>query len=126
MATANKIFNDLFDAFQSSEFFSSALHPLSWIEETSGGIDRVTGAQAITEVTYSANAFLTNPSKSERPSQKMFKDLQAGDIVVSVQITELIKKPPINSKVTFNGENYSCKEIASDPANVLWRFLLRQ
>jgi hypothetical protein len=126
MAGANEIFNNLFDTFQATEFFQDAIYPFSWTESVSGGINRDTGAQVITDTIYSSDAFLLNPSKSERPSQSIFKDIQAGDVVAMVQTNELIKKPPIDTTVTFNGEDHVCKEIVSDPVGVSWKFLLRR
>ena len=78
-------FNKLFDEFQADEFFKDALHALSWTESVSGGIDRITGIQTTTDTVYSADSFLLSPSKSERPSAQIFRDIQAGDIVVVSQ-----------------------------------------
>jgi|TARA_R110000822_G_scaffold76424_1_gene183638 hypothetical protein len=118
-------FNKLFDEFQACEFFNDAMHTLSWIESVSGGIDRVTGIQTTTDTVYSADSFLLSPSKSERPSAQIFRDIQAGDIVVVSQITEMIKKPKLNSIMTFDSEDFTVKEIVSDSVGVTWKFLLR-
>ena len=66
-----------------------------------------------------------SPSKSERPSAQIFRDIQAGDIVVVSQITEMIKKPKLNSIMTFDSEDFTVKEIVSDSVGVTWKFLLR-
>tara|TARA_R110000782_G_scaffold141550_2_gene234284 strand:+ start:3641 stop:4018 length:378 start_codon:yes stop_codon:yes gene_type:complete len=118
-------FNKLFDEFQADEFFKDALYTLSWTESVSGGIDRVTGIQTTTDTVYSADSFLLNPSKSERPSANIFRDIQAGDIVVASQVTEMVKKPKLNSIMTFNSEDFTVKEIVSDSVGVMWKFLLR-
>lgn len=123
---AKSDFSQLFDDFKIDEFFSDAVYSFSWVLETVTSIDRTTGASIKNTNTYSADAFLLNPSKGERPSQKIFRDIQAGDIVVMVKQAELEVKPPINQVVTFNSEEYSCKEVVSDPVGVTWKFLLRQ
>ena len=116
-------FNKLFDEFQADEFFKDALYTLSWTESVSGGIDRVTGIQTTTDTVYSADSL--NPSKLERPSANIFRDIQAGDIVVASQVTEMVKKPKLNSIMTFNSEDFTVKEIVSDSVGVMWKFLLR-
>lgn len=126
MAGSNEIFNDLFVSLQQAAFFYDALYPLSWIEEIQSGIDRETGVATVTTNTYSANAFLTNPSKSERPAEKIFKGYQAGDVVVLARQDELAKKPPLDSIVTFDGQEYTCKGVVRDPVGVTWKILLRQ
>ena len=123
---ASNDFNELFDSFQSDPFFKDAMYLLSWVESISGGIDRVTGNQTVTNTTYSAQSFLLNPSRSERPSYRVFQDIQAGDIVVNSQVIEMIKKPKLNSIMTFNSENFTVKEIVSDTIGVTWTFLLRR
>lgn len=123
---AKNDFNQLFKDFQADEFFQDALYALSWDEVVVGPINRVSGSSSSTTTTYNAMAFLVNPSKSERPSASVFKDIQVGDIAISVRQEELVKEPPLNSVVTFDGAEYSCKEIVSDPAKVTWKLLLRK
>jgi len=126
MAGANEIFNELFKSFQASEFFADAFYELSWTEVISGAIDRETGVRITTENTYSCSAALTNPSKSERPMDKVFSQYQIGDVVVIARQEELEKKPPLEQTVTFDGLEYTCKGIASDPVKVSWNLLLRR
>ena len=125
MAGANSIFNDLFDTFQNTEFFQDALYPFSWTESISTGINRETGASTVVETVYASQAFLLNPSKSERPAASVFKNIQAGDIAIIVQQNELTKAPSLDVDVSFNGKTYTCKEIVSDTVGVSWKLLLR-
>jgi len=122
---AKNTFNELFKTFQNSEFFKDALYDFSWTEKISGGIDRLTGHQIVSTIDYHCAAFLISPSKAERPSQSMFRDFQVGDIMINVRQEELIKAPPLNHVVVFNGKNYTCKEILPDSAGVSWKMLLR-
>jgi len=125
MAGANTVFNNLFDVFQNTEFFQDAIYSFSWTDVIHSSIDRVTGDSIETSTVYSSNCFLVNPSKTERPSQSIFKNLKAGDIAVLVQQNELLVAPELDKEVTFNGKTYTCKEIVADPVSVTWKFLLR-
>lgn len=122
---ARDTFNELFKTFQNDDFFKDALYTFSWDEVISLGIDRVTGDQSTTTNTYSAEAFLVSPSRSDKPANSMFRDYQVGDIVVSARQEELIKRPPLNQEVTFNNIKYICKEVISDSVGVSWQMLLR-
>lgn len=126
MAGAKAEFDQLFQDFQADEFFASAVYSFSWVEIGTASIDRTTGDSTSSTTTYTAEVFLVNPSKSERPADSIFRDLQVGDIAVSARQGELVKKPPLDSIVTFNGEQYSCKEVVSDTVGVAWKFLLRK
>lgn len=126
MAGANEIFNNLFDSFKANDFFNDALYSFSWTEVVSTGIDRTTGDAIVTTTVYSSDAFLINPSKSERPQQSVFKNIKAGDVAVILKQNELIKAPTLDETVTFDGIEYTCKEIVQDPAKVTWKFLLRR
>lgn len=126
MAGANREFNDLFDDFQNDEFFRDAMYSFSWVEETSTSIDRETGESTINSTTHSCDAFLINPSKSERPSASVFKEIKAGDIAILIQQNELSLEPPLDTEVSFNGKSYTCKEIVPDTVGVSWKFLLRK
>lgn len=125
MAGANSIFNDLFQTFQKNEFFKDAMYPFFWIEEISSSIDRETGDATVESNTYACDAFLVNPSKSERPQSGIFRDVQAGDIAILANQAELEKQPPLDTEVVFAGKKYTCKEIVQDPVQVTWKLLLR-
>ena len=122
---AQSEFISLFQDFQTDEFFSDAVYALSWTETLSTSIDRATGATTPVVNAYSAQVFLLAPGKSQQPTQKVFKNIQAGDKVVSALQVELVKAPNLESEVVFNGETYICKEIISDPVAVTWKLLLR-
>ncbi len=126
MVGSNKIFNYLFVSFQNNPFFADAMYDLTWVEEISSGIDRDTGEALVTKNTYEAKSFLLNPSKSERPMESILKNYQAGDIVVLSRQEELMKKPPLDHEVVFDGETYICKGVAKDSIKVSWKILLRK
>lgn len=123
---ANADFNQLFQDFQKDDFFKDALYSLSWVESEGGGFDFNTGTQLPpTLTTYTCNAFISSPTRSDAPAVVELRNYQSGDLVALVRQDELVKAPPIGTQVSFAGSKYICKEIKPDAVGVSWKLLLR-
>lgn len=113
--------NELFDDFKSDDFFAPAFKDFSWVETTTTG--SVFGGGTPIETTYTGS-WVEKGGSSKAKKVSAIDGILNTDKYVVGKIEEA-KAPPLNQKVTYNGNTFTVVYVQTDPVEATFELFLR-
>ena len=118
-------FDELYQDFTNDPFFQDAYFDITWEEAGSGVFDPITGETTSDGETHTAKAFaVSSASLARKPQSNLFEEIKVTDVFALTRNSDLAQ-PPLNTKVTFNGSEYTLIQLLRDPLGLTYLMQLR-
>ena len=118
-------FDELYQDFTSDPFFQDAYFDISWKEAGSGVFNPITGETTSAGETHTAQAFaVSSAGITRKPQTNLFEEIKITDVFALTRNSDL-PQPPLNTKVTFKGSEYTLIQVLRDPLGLAYLMQLR-